>query len=260
LIRVTNFPLLLLIAFYERQSKKAGTIGFSETIGAIFEKIWDQIPRHIKHLTIFEGLVGSDSDIDVIFEVADLMETENVHDEQPPMQRPRRKSSMATVRPSRSRSPALIPNALPRIRVNSFRTTDHAGQSPLAQLYQAFTVDEEIVEESDEDKNDTLAPSVASHGPLGRPPTSMTQSQRRGVHDPNTSPKQFPVANSHRISPDFLLSASPQSFGNGPAESDRMGRSTTPDFSKSLEDIEKRQQRMEQLLNSIVEKLERSGG
>jgi len=175
------------------------------------------------------------------------------------MQRPRRKSSMATMRPPRSRSPTLMPNVLPRIRVNSLRTTDHNVQSPLAQLYQAFTVDEEIMEESDEDKNDTLAPSVASHVPIGRRPTSMTQGQRRGVPDPNTSPKQFPVTNTHRVSPDFLLSESPQSFGNGPAESNRMGRSTT-DLSKSLEDIEKRQQRMEELLNSIVQKLERNGG
>jgi len=49
--RITSFPVLLLIALYERQSKKSGTTGFYDTITAAAEKVIDTLPRHLKRLS-----------------------------------------------------------------------------------------------------------------------------------------------------------------------------------------------------------------
>lgn len=51
MIRATNFPLLLLIAFYERQAKVNGTIGFVETVSAAAERVFDTLPRHLRRLS-----------------------------------------------------------------------------------------------------------------------------------------------------------------------------------------------------------------
>ncbi|KIY62606.1 hypothetical protein CYLTODRAFT_494529 [Cylindrobasidium torrendii FP15055 ss-10] len=76
MIRVTNFPILLLIALYERQAKRHGTNGFYDTISAILERIWDTLPRGLTKRIAFFDLAGSDADIDAIFEVEDeLMES-----------------------------------------------------------------------------------------------------------------------------------------------------------------------------------------
>lgn len=83
MIRTTNFPLLLLIALYERQAKKAGTTNFYDTVSNMAEKVFDTLPRSLKrmskyaialtlfkrshlHLAIFEGLAGSGGDIDAV--------------------------------------------------------------------------------------------------------------------------------------------------------------------------------------------------
>ncbi|KAG2136259.1 hypothetical protein BD769DRAFT_1439794 [Suillus cothurnatus] len=65
MIRATNFPILLIIALYERQSKKTGSNGFYETITSAAEKVFDTLPRPLKRMSFFEGLVGSGSTIDV---------------------------------------------------------------------------------------------------------------------------------------------------------------------------------------------------
>ncbi|KAG2128545.1 hypothetical protein DEU56DRAFT_818870 [Suillus clintonianus] len=71
MIRATNFPILLMIAWYERQSKKNGSNGFYETITSAAEKV---LPRPLKRMSLFEGLVGSGSTIDVIFEMEEEMD------------------------------------------------------------------------------------------------------------------------------------------------------------------------------------------
>ena len=48
--RLTNFPFLLLIALYERQAKTAGTTGFSETLGVVFDNVLDTLPRPFRRL------------------------------------------------------------------------------------------------------------------------------------------------------------------------------------------------------------------
>ncbi|KAF8548945.1 hypothetical protein OG21DRAFT_1606680 [Imleria badia] len=73
LIRVTNFPILLIIAWYERQAKKTASLGFYETISSVFEKVVETLPRPLKRMSLFEGLAGSGADIDVIFDIEDEM-------------------------------------------------------------------------------------------------------------------------------------------------------------------------------------------
>lgn len=67
MIRVTSFPILLLIAGYERQAKRTGAITFYDTITAAAEKVLDTLPRSLKRMTLFEGLMaGSDAEIDAV--------------------------------------------------------------------------------------------------------------------------------------------------------------------------------------------------
>jgi len=72
--RATNFPILLAIAWYERQAKKNSSVWFYDTISSILEKAADALPRSFKRLSLFEGLAGSGADIDVIFDIEDDME------------------------------------------------------------------------------------------------------------------------------------------------------------------------------------------
>ncbi|KAF8630162.1 hypothetical protein AX15_003108 [Amanita polypyramis BW_CC] len=256
LIRLTNFPFLLLIALYERQAKTAGTMGFTETASAVFEKFVDALPRQLRRFALLEGLAGSDSDIDAIFEIAELAESDGIHDEdEPPTQRRRRFSTMSPPDPLRSQTPANVPISLPHLRVNSLRQPDNLQPaSPLAQLYQPLVFDSDIVEESEGDYG-TLAPSVVSYGPTSRRRlTSMVPIQRRNAPDQAISSKPFPSAEEDKLSPNMPLSQSPQeidSLGNGQAEP-----KSKVDMNKQLEDIENRQRRMENILNMIVQKLD----
>jgi hypothetical protein len=50
---VTSFPILLLIALYERQSKISGTTNFYDTMGAVVEKLFDTLPRQLKRMSEF---------------------------------------------------------------------------------------------------------------------------------------------------------------------------------------------------------------
>lgn len=57
--RVTSFPILLLIALHERQSKKNGTIGFYETIVVAAERIYDTLPRQLKRMSQYFSYLSS---------------------------------------------------------------------------------------------------------------------------------------------------------------------------------------------------------
>ncbi|KAF8347891.1 receptor-activated Ca2+-permeable cation channel [Amanita rubescens] len=236
--RLTNFPFLLLIALYERQAKTAETTGFSETLGAMFEKALEALPRPLRRLGLLEALAGSDSDIDVVFEVVELAESEGAYEQHdsPPAQRPRRYSTIAAVNPLRSYSPL----GMPRNSRNSSRPPDNAqGASPLVQLYPPLTVEGDIVGEFDEDRG-TSSPTVVNYGPkIRKRPTSA----KRTI--PDSKPRTFPTSDGAMLSPNLLLSASPvqvEVFEN--------------DMSKTVEEIEKRQRRMEDLLNVIARRLE----
>lgn len=196
LIRVTNFPILLTIAWYERQRKLSNSRGFYDTVSAAAETLYDRLPRPLKRLSLFEGLAGSDADIDIIFEVVEdseeAVDTENYAD--PPLPQTAlqrqisRKSdsrpSRSPLRPSRSRkkrteshrtpSPStnqssaaprpsehtrhpLTPAGLRR-RLNSMFNKTDTVQSPLAQVFQPVVVDDDIPEEHDSDKGVSLQP------------------------------------------------------------------------------------------------------
>ncbi|KAF8216497.1 hypothetical protein K438DRAFT_2007356 [Mycena galopus ATCC 62051] len=76
MIRITSFPILLMISLYERQAKKNGTTNIYETLTVVTERVLETLPRRFKLLNFFEGLAGSDSDIDIVFEIEDeLMES-----------------------------------------------------------------------------------------------------------------------------------------------------------------------------------------
>ncbi|KAJ3968495.1 hypothetical protein EV361DRAFT_414763 [Lentinula raphanica] len=75
MIRIMNLPALLVIALYERQAQHNGTTGFYETLIVVTEKAYDSLPRQLKRLSIFEGLVGYDNSIDAIFEIEEELDT-----------------------------------------------------------------------------------------------------------------------------------------------------------------------------------------
>lgn len=196
LIRVTNFPILLSIAWYERQRKLSNSHGFYDTVSAAAETLYDKLPRPLKRLSLFEGLAGADADIDIIFEVVEdseeAVDTENYADRplsQAALQRRiSRKSdsrpSRSPLRPSHSRkertesrrtsSPSTNQASVPprssdparhtstpmalRRRLNSMFNRTDALQSPLAQVFQPVVVDDEIPEELPSDKGTSLQP------------------------------------------------------------------------------------------------------
>ncbi|KAH7105755.1 hypothetical protein BKA62DRAFT_826183 [Auriculariales sp. MPI-PUGE-AT-0066] len=76
-IRIANLPILLFIAFYERQAMDMSSVGFYETVTTTAERIYDSLPRRIKRLTLVEGLVGGGPDIDAVFEIEEELESED---------------------------------------------------------------------------------------------------------------------------------------------------------------------------------------
>ncbi|EJD07689.1 uncharacterized protein FOMMEDRAFT_137915 [Fomitiporia mediterranea MF3/22] len=74
MIRLTSFPLLLVIAYYERQAKQVQAANFSEAVSATAERVMETLPRSIKRMSFFEGFfAGKASDIDVIFDIEEEM-------------------------------------------------------------------------------------------------------------------------------------------------------------------------------------------
>jgi hypothetical protein len=69
MIRMTSFPLLLVIAWYERQVKRSGSTNFFEAITDTLESIFDLLPKNMKRMTFFDGLAGNDAGIDAVFEL-----------------------------------------------------------------------------------------------------------------------------------------------------------------------------------------------
>jgi hypothetical protein len=57
--RLTSFPILLAISFYERQSKLAGTITIYDTVVHIAEKVFDTLPRSLKRMSMSSILANS---------------------------------------------------------------------------------------------------------------------------------------------------------------------------------------------------------
>ncbi|KAH7908924.1 hypothetical protein BJ138DRAFT_1181397 [Hygrophoropsis aurantiaca] len=218
MIRATNFPVLLAIAWYERQSKKSGSMGFYDTVTSVAEKIFDTLPRPLKRLSLFEGLGGYNSDIDVIFDIEDDLDNAlDTHDygELPSAEYMRqrrasrksdRHSSSGSLRPPLAgspkrpshvalpqippspqrptpqiRHPASQPPALPHRRANSqFNRNDIAHSvSPLAQVFQPLSMGNDAHDEH----STHLAAPVISYGPASRRRLTSIQSSTRRPSD-----------------------------------------------------------------------------
>ncbi|KAG7093687.1 hypothetical protein E1B28_007345 [Marasmius oreades] len=176
MIRLTSFPILLFVALYERQAKINGTIGFYDTASAIGEQFIDTLPRSFKKLSLLEGLAGSNSDIDAIFEIEDELNTSalDTRDDiemapSKPTQIPQQPTSNSLPKASPSFPGENVPSPsqihdqtgrvhfeaqagsspshhiAPRARVNSVmkKGTEFSQSftSPLAQIYQPLVVD-----------------------------------------------------------------------------------------------------------------------
>lgn len=73
-IRLTSFPILLAIAFYERQiapSRNSPT--FLDRATQVAFRMVESMPRRLKRFSLFEGFAGPAADIDAIFDIAEHM-------------------------------------------------------------------------------------------------------------------------------------------------------------------------------------------
>ncbi|CAE6484324.1 unnamed protein product [Rhizoctonia solani] len=70
MIRVTGFPILLAISFYERQKAAADVESMFEKVTSTAER-FVTLPRRLKRMTLFEGAVGSSGNVQAIFELDD---------------------------------------------------------------------------------------------------------------------------------------------------------------------------------------------
>ncbi|KAF8748002.1 Nonselective cation channel [Rhizoctonia solani] len=70
ILRITGFPILLAISFYERQKAAAEAESMFEKVTNVAER-FVTLPRRLKRMTLFEGAVGSSGNVQAIFELDD---------------------------------------------------------------------------------------------------------------------------------------------------------------------------------------------
>ncbi|KAG9018403.1 hypothetical protein FRB93_000106 [Tulasnella sp. JGI-2019a] len=76
MIRVTSFPILLMIAVYERQKVIHQATTMRETVDGMVDTVFDSLPKRIRRLTIFDTLVGNGHDINTVFDVEEELQEE----------------------------------------------------------------------------------------------------------------------------------------------------------------------------------------
>ncbi|KAF9482552.1 hypothetical protein BDN70DRAFT_874905 [Pholiota conissans] len=194
LIRLTSFPILIGISFYERQSKIAGTLTFYDTVAHMAEKVFDTLPRSLKRMTIFEGLAGAEADIDVIFELEEesaLDTTGETNDDisiqngRQPSHSSMRRLSGASSRRGRTGHPQPPSKTSPHTRLNTLigRVNDVNTFSPLAQVYNPLLAHDLAHDDHNRDPLIHGSPSAAqaiSYGPASRRRlTSILSTQQR---------------------------------------------------------------------------------
>ncbi|KII87361.1 hypothetical protein PLICRDRAFT_42989 [Plicaturopsis crispa FD-325 SS-3] len=279
MIRTTSFPILLCIAWYERQSKKNGSTGFYETVAAAAEKVFDTLPRNFRRLTFFEGLAGTDADIDAVFELEEEMDSaldtqeygtfptnDDLRQRRMSIMSQRRRSSgnhqKRSPSPHRAERPPVSPTtAIPRQRVNSVlhRGAEMATSftSPLAQIFQPLVVDEDIPEDPSAHPGGPV-----SYGPASRRRLSSMQSvQRRTPTDNHLSQVQslglrkFPSQGSgSRHEPPLSESPKENDGGIKPVgqiEEDEKNSGSLSQWSQRLNTIEESQRRIEAMLAQL---------
>ncbi|KAJ7091388.1 receptor-activated Ca2+-permeable cation channel [Mycena belliarum] len=225
MIRITSFPILLMISLYERQAKKNDTTSIYETLTVVTERMLETLPRRFKLLNFFEGLAGSDADIDTVFEIEDeLMESALAPDElgtngdafklqqQRRMSpysspnRPQQHQSIGQAEQSSSSSPPRhvpVPGARTRVASLMHRGAEVAQTfaSPLQQIFQPLIVDDGgIPQDSPEEQTHAQAhhnpvvnspvvpsaPSGVSYGPAYRRRLTSMHVRDRSVHVPQS--------------------------------------------------------------------------
>ncbi|PPQ76669.1 hypothetical protein CVT24_011914 [Panaeolus cyanescens] len=284
MIRLTSFPVLLTISLYERQCKAAGSENFYDTIAHMAEKVFDTLPRTLKRMTFFEGLAGADADIDAVFEIEEefdsALDTGDVSDGLSFQQRRLSGGSSRRGRPNLTiASPVSPPRASARPRLDSMITRGFDGQtySPLAQVYNPFLVDDEIIEEpgpTGHHSNLASAQSNISYNPMARrrltsiqpalqkrPGISLT-SQTTMTSQHGVPFRKFPTAGDKVVasSPEAITVRRSTSTERGTAVSHTEGDDHhvpehTAALMKRMEDMEQRQQRIEMLLLDISQSL-----
>ncbi|KAF8159446.1 receptor-activated Ca2+-permeable cation channel [Crassisporium funariophilum] len=269
MIRLTSFPILLMISLYERQAKLAGAITFYDTIAHVAEKVFDTLPRSMKRMTFFEGLAGADADIDAVFEIEDDFDSalDNGDNNDGFSIQNQRRLSGGSSRRGRQVHPSSPPKAVPRARITSIMNRGFETQtfSPLAQVFNPVVVEEDIMEEPN---SGSSAPQGISYGPASRRRLMSMQSQRRAPPEPfGVQPmKRFPALSDKGTPPEqgILRSRSqdryPMQGRPGPGEIKSMDDNNNDDpersiFMSRLDDIERRQKRMESLLTQISESI-----
>lgn len=281
MIRLTSFPVLLSISLYERQAKMAGTIGFYETVAHVAEKVFDTLPRSLKRMTFFEGLAGSEADIDAIFEIEEDFESaldtgEGAHDVYSQSQSQRRFSGASISPPAPPPQPqsSSPPRAIPRLRVNSAvnRGADATAfiHSPLAQVFQPLVVDEDRFKTTTNNATNALFPTGISYGPASRRRLTSIQSMHRGAHEPlqtqlqlNTG-KKFPIiargSPKDREGPfrrELSSERMPETVTEVKEQEDASGTNNPgqAQWLERLTQIEQRQARIENLLSQIAKNI-----
>ncbi|KAH9066775.1 hypothetical protein EDB87DRAFT_1553804 [Lactarius vividus] len=265
LIRLTNFPILLTIAFYERQAKKTGSVGVGETLVATTERFIETLPRNMRRWTLLENfLPGGGSDIDAIFELEEQLDSAlDTHDSGalPPIGRQRTGSLRQTrgsvgskrIPSMSSMKPDGSPGRQARHRVGSIlnRPMDPVAQaSPLAQLFQPLIVDEAIPEDAYPQAGTREG---VSYGPASRRRLSS------GTMLQKTAPANRENENEIVSSPGERsgLLWEPETAEETQEEDSALG---SLEWARRLDSIEKRQKRMEELLSDILAAVGKSDG
>lgn len=264
LIRLTNFPILITIAFYERQAKKTGSIGVGETLIATTEQFIETLPRNMRRWTLLENfLPGGGSDIDAIFEVEELLDSAlDTHDSgaPPPIGRQRTGSvrqtrgSVGSNRFPRMPSGSSIkpdgsPGRQARHRVTSIsnRAVENTSQaSPLAQLFQPVNVDEAIPEDTHPYAGTREG---VSYGPASRRRLSSATTLHRII--PTNRENENEIASSPAQGPGEQsgLLWEPETAEETQEQESTLG---SLEWARRLESIERRQKRMEDILGDIL--------
>uniref|UniRef100_A0A0W0FZM0 Putative receptor-activated Ca2+permeable cation channel n=1 Tax=Moniliophthora roreri TaxID=221103 RepID=A0A0W0FZM0_MONRR len=213
--------------------------GFYDTVSAVAERAVERLPRSVKRLSLFEGLAGSDADIDAIFEIEDELNTSALDtrddpetslgravDKSPQPQHRRtsssfRKSNFRSTEQNNSMSsneaqvrlqPTLSPSTppqdiIPRQRLNSIlHKGAEAAQSftsPLAQIFQPLVVDDpvdSIDTEGSLDQPQALQPSPSTTpGGSGPPLVSYGPASRRRLSSIQGGHRRVPSEMTSRV-------------------------------------------------------------
>ncbi|KAF8586037.1 hypothetical protein K439DRAFT_1646379 [Ramaria rubella] len=278
MIRLTSFPILLGIALYERHKEQTGAITFYEHVSAAAERLFDFLPKYIKRMSFFEGLVGAGADIDAVFDIEDELTPDAELSNQTRSRRP--SSSAKTFKRSsfgahsqsngqsnvpstpEHRSPPLQahqrPRAIPQ-RVAGVAEAFSQNISPLAQVYSPLPMDDDIVEDSalSSSPSPFVSTTGVSYGPATRRRFS-SMVHRRTANDPGpgfsgegSSVKRLESGSSNNEGYSLAEEGVPETVTELESEEEHLGGNVN--LEKRLAGMEARQQRIEEMLIQLTQ-------